>query len=207
MERREVIKNIALMLGGTFSAPTLMAMNHWEQSTRPVSGVSAFSLTENQQKIVAEIAEAIIPRTGTAGEASPGAKDVGVPAFIEMMLKDCYAQPEHLSFMEGLTSIEQAKFLEMNASERLGVLKYLEQETKAEMKARQVKQTKMGDNDDHEDIKKVSKGLPFWRLIKELTLLGYFTSEGGIKASFEYVQIPGKLENIKLKPGQKSYAY
>jgi hypothetical protein len=109
--------------------------------------------------------------------------------------------------MEGLVKMEQVNFLELNDNERKGILKYLEQETKAEMKARQMKQTKMGDNDDHEDIKKVAKGLPFWRLIKELTLLGYFTSEEGIKASFEYVQIPGKVENIKLKPNQKSYAY
>ena len=202
MNRREVIKNVALILGGTFSAPTLMAMSRWEKAEKVNSNIAAFSLTETQRKIVAEIAELIIPQTDT-----PGAKDVGVPAFIEMMLQDCYAQAEHLSFVEGLTSIEQAKFLEMNQSERHGVLKYLEQETKAEMKARQVKQTKMGDNDDHEDIKKVPKGLPFWRLIKELTLLGYFTSEAGIKASFEYVQIPGKVENIKLKPNQKSYAY
>jgi hypothetical protein len=209
MNRREVIKNIALMLGGTFSAPTVIAMSHWEMATKVNSNIAPFSLTATQQKIVAEIAELIIPRTDTdtPGEASPGAKDVGVPAFIEMMLKDCYAQAEHLSFLEGLNSIEQAKFLEMNESERHGVLKYLEQETKAEMKARQVKQTKMGDNDDHEDIKKVPKGLPFWRLMKELTLLGYFTSEAGIKASFEYVQIPGKVENIKLKPNQKSYSY
>ncbi|MEA5427691.1 gluconate 2-dehydrogenase subunit 3 family protein [Arcicella lustrica] len=207
MNRREVIKNVALILGGTFSAPTLMAMNHWEQGIKANTSIAAFSLTETQRKIVAEIAELIIPQTDTPGEASPGAKDVGVPAFIEMMLKDCYAQAEHLSFVEGLTSIEQAKFLDMNQSERHGVLKYLEQETKAEMKARQMKQTKMGDNDDHEDIKKAPKGLPFWRLIKELTLLGYFTSEAGIKASFEYVQIPGKVENIKLKPNQKSYAY
>lgn len=202
MNRREVIKNVALILGGTFSAPTIMAMNHWEQGIKANTSIAAFSLTETQRKIVAEIAELIIPHTDT-----PGSKDVGVPAFIEMMLKDCYAQAEHLSFLEGLTSIEQAKFLEMNESERHGVLKYLEQETKAEMKARQMKQTKMGDNDDHEDIKKVPKGLPFWRLMKELTLLGYFTSEAGIKASFEYVQIPGKVENIKLKPNQKSYAY
>jgi hypothetical protein len=40
-----------------------------------------------------------------------------------------------------------------------------------------------------------------------LTLIGYFTSEGGIKASFDYVQIPSKLEVIKLKPNQKAYAY
>jgi hypothetical protein len=180
MNRREVIKNVALLLGGAFSAPTLMAMDSWENATKPNIVGSAFSLTETQQKIVAEIAELIIPKTET-----PGAKDVGVPAFIEMMLKDCYKAPEHQSFMEGLASMEKVKFLELNNDERKGVLKLLEQETK----------------------KMSGKGTPFWRLIKELTLLGYFTSEAGLKASFEYVQVPGKLELIKLKPNQRAYAY
>ncbi len=202
MNRRDAIKKVAILLGGTLSAPTLMAMSHWEQKTiRNTEGV-LFNLTELQRKIVAEVAEMIIPKTDTVG-----AKDVGVPAFIEMMLKDCYLQPEHLSFMEGVTALEQSKFLEMDASKRTDMLKKVETETKAIMKAREVKQTKMGDNDDKEDMKALAKGLPFWRLMKELTLLGYFTSEGGIKASFEYVQIPAKLEAIKLKPNQKAYAY
>lgn len=202
MNRREVIRNVALMLGGAFSAPTLMAMNHWETSTKPNTNGVVFSLTDSQQKIVAEIAELIIPKTETVG-----AKDVGVPAFIVMMLNDCYNAPEQQSFMEGLASMEQVKFLSLNADERRGVLKLLEQDTKEEMKARQVKQTKVGDNIDSEEVKQAPKGLPFWRLMKELTLLGYFTSEAGIKASFDYVQIPGKLENIKIKPNQKAYAY
>ena len=112
MNRREVIRNVALMLGGAFSAPTLMAMNHWEEATGPAIEGTAFKLSDTHRKIVAEIAEMIIPRTDTSGEVSPGAKDAGVPAFIEMMLKDCYAQPEHLSFTEGLASMEQVKSLE-----------------------------------------------------------------------------------------------
>lgn len=180
MNRREVIKNVALMLGGAFSAPTLMAMENWESATKVnINGVP-FSLTTTQQKIVAEIAEMIIPKTDT-----PGAKDVGVPAFIVMMLNDCYGESEHQSFLDGLASMEKVQFLSLNADERTGVLKLLEQETK----------------------KITGKVTPFWRLMKELTLLGYFTSEAGLKASFEYVQIPGKLELIKLKPNQKAYAY
>lgn len=171
------------MFGGTLSAPTLMAMNHWEQATMPTTNAAAFSLTATQQKIIAEVAEMIIPKTNTVG-----AKDVGVPAFVEMMLKDCYLPPDHQRFLEGLTSLEQLKFLELNEAERRGALKMMEQQTKEQMKT-------------------PSKTVPFWRLMKELTLLGYFTSEAGVKASFEYVQIPGKLENIKLKPNQKSYAY
>ncbi len=180
MNRRKVLQNVAIMLGGAFSAPTLMAMDRWELATKPFANGTNFKLTETQQKIVAEIAELIIPKTET-----PGAKDVGVPAFIVKMLKDCYKEPEHQSFMEGVISMENVEFLSLNTDEKRGVLKLLEQETK----------------------KVTGKTTPFWRLIKELTLLGYFTSEAGIKASFEYVQIPGKLELIKLKPNQKSYAY
>jgi Gluconate 2-dehydrogenase subunit 3 len=203
MNRREALKKAVLLLGGSLSAPTLMAMSRWEQNTSSnTEGGILFNLTELQRKIVAEVAEMIIPKTDTVG-----AKDVGVPAFIEMMLKDCYLQPEHLSFIEGVTALEQSKFLEMNTSNRTETLKKLEADTKIMMKAREVKQTKMGDNDDKEDMKAAPKGLPFWRLVKELTLIGYFTSEGGIKASFEYVQIPSKLEVIKLKPNQKAYAY
>ena len=208
MNRRDAIKKAAFLLGGALSAPTLLAMTRWEQ--QPIVSASGawqegdilFSLSELQKQIVAEVAEMIIPKTDTVG-----AKDVGVPAFIEMMLKDCYAQPEQLSFMEGVMALEASKFLDMDSPTRIERLKKIEAETKALMKAREVKQTKMGDNDDKEEMKAIPKGLPFWRLMKELTLLGYFTSEKGIKASFEYVQIPSKLELIKLKPNQKAYAY
>lgn len=203
MNRRDAIKKTAILLGGTLSAPTLMAMSRWEQKIgQNTDGGLFFSLTEQQKKIVAEVAEMIIPKTDTVG-----AKDVDVPAFIEMMLKDCYGQPEHLSFIEGVTALEQVQFLEMDASKRTETLKKVEAETKIMMRAREVKQTKMGDNDDKEVMKATAKGLPFWRLMKELTLLGYFTSKEGIHASFEYVQIPSKLELIKLKPNQKAYAY
>ena len=202
MKRRDAIKKVALLLGGTLSAPTLMAMSRWEQSFIQNTEGVLFSLTEMQRKIVAEVAEMIIPKTDTAG-----AKDAGVPAFIEMMLKDCYYEPEHLSFMKGVMALEQSKFLDLDETRRTLMLKKIEAETKDMMKAREVKQTKMGDNEDKEVMKAQAEGLPFWRLMKELTLLGYFTSEVGIKASFEYVQIPSKLEMIKLKPNQKAYAY
>jgi hypothetical protein len=202
MNRRNAIKKAAILLGGAFSTPTLMAMSRWEQSPTLATGGSNFGLTDIQRKIVAEVAEMIIPKTTTAG-----AKDAGVPAFIEMMLKDCYAQPEHLSFMEGIVALEQDKFLDMDAPTRTARLKKLEADTKNTMKLREVKQTKSGDNDDKEEMKAAPKGLPFWRLVKELTLLGYFTSEVGLRDSYEYVQIPSKFETIKLKPNQKAYAY
>lgn len=190
------------MLGGAFSAPTLQAMALWEQRTPDHITGPVPEFSKSQEQIIAEVAEIIIPRTDT-----PGAIDAGVPAFIVMMLKDCYRKPEHESFTAGLRDLEKSQFLKLDKEQKEKAVRDLEGRTVELMKEYQVQQTKMGDNEDREQMKEVAKGLPFWRLMKELTLLGYFTSEAGIKGSFDYVPIPGKLELIKLKPGQKAYAY
>lgn len=202
MKRRQAIKYVATLLGGTFSAPTLLAMNNWTIGAPRPTLFGGFKLSDIERQIVAEVAEMIIPKTDTAG-----AKDAGVAAFIEMMLADCYRQPDQDSFTEGVRALQNAQFLTLNEAQRTETLKKTEAQTKELMKAYNVQQTKMGDNDDKEIMKTQVKGLPFWRLMKELTLLGYFTSEVGINASFEYVPIPTKFELIKLKPNQKLYAY
>jgi hypothetical protein len=202
MNRRTAITHVAAMLGGAFSAPTLLAMKQWEGRTPPEGFPAGLTLTENQKILVAEVAEMIIPKTTT-----PGAKDAGVPAFIVMMLQDCYKAPEHTSFVEGLNRLEAKQFLAMNARQRTALLTQVEKDSVEEMKTYQVQQTKMGDNEDREQMAVQAKGLPYWRLMKELTMLGYFTSEEGIKSSFEYVPVPGRLEMIKMKPNQKSFAY
>ncbi len=199
MNRREAISRIAILLGGTLSAPTLSAMDRIGQGKSKSAIDAAFSLTEMQRKIVAEVAEHIIPKTNT-----PGAKDAGVPAFIEMMLADCYKAPEHNSFLAGLADLEKKNFLAQNATEQVATLKQVEIDTNELMKAYNIKQVKVGDNVDKESMEG-KLGVPFWRLMKELTLLGYYTSEAGLTASFIYEPIPGKFEPIKIKAGQKSY--
>jgi hypothetical protein len=199
MERRELIKNIALMVGGTISLPTLLAMKLHESG---VYNTLDFMLSASQRKLVAEVAEIIIPKTDT-----PGAIDAGVPAFIEMMLKDCYTTPEHQSFIEGLDALSKSDFLNKNMADKIAIISAIEQENKTLMKAYNVQQTKMGDNEDKELMAAQKKGLPFWRLMKELTLLGYFTSKVGVNASFDFVLVPGRFELTKLKPGQKIFAY
>ena len=201
MNRREAISRIALLVGGTLSAPTLFAMESVGKVNTRSALEAAFSLTEAQRTIVAEVAEHIIPKTTT-----PGAKDAGVPAFIVMMLNDCYKSPEHNSFLEGVTDLEKKNFLSLSKEEQITALKQVELDTKELMKAYNVKQVKVGDNVDKENLEG-KQGVPFWRLMKELTLLGYYTSEQGIKASFVYEPIPGKFEATKLEPGQKAFQY
>jgi hypothetical protein len=200
MNRRDAINRVALLVGGAFSLPTLTAMQRWDNPA--IAQSSVFQLSEIQRKVVAEVAEMIIPKTDT-----PGAKEAGVPAFVEMMLKDCYEQPEHESFEEGVNALLKSGFLNQSPQQRTATLLQLQSDTNEQMKAYHVRQSKMGDNEDRELMNKQKQGLPYWRLMKELTLLGYFTSEAGIMGSFEYVPVPGKFEVIKWQPNQKPYAY
>ncbi len=208
MNRREALSRVALLMGGTLSAPSLMAFGA-EPQLSPKMGAD-FSLTSTQRALVAEVAEHIIPRTST-----PGAKDAEVGPFIELMLKDCYRAQEQQNFLDGLADLDEKatkahgkKFLDTTSAEQVAILKQVEKETIEMMKNANVQQVKVGDNVDKEvvDSKKI-KGTPFWRLIKELTLFGYFTSEKGATQALDYVPIPGKYEGcIPLKPGQKAYA-
>ncbi len=206
MNRRDALGKVAWMLGAAISGPTLLACDksgkEKSATAEDVKALANFELTDGQRKIVSAVAEHIIPKTTTVG-----AIDVGVPAFIELMMKDCYKPLEQGSFMEGVKSLETANFLTQSPADQVATLTKMETETIAEMERRNVEQVKVGDNVDEEAMDKNAKGIPFWRLMKELTLLGYYTSEKGIAASFDYQPIPGEFKAIKLKPGQKAYAY
>jgi hypothetical protein len=131
LNRREAVSRIAMMLGGTLSAPTLFAMQTKEAGQKLTA--DAFVLSQSQKQIVAAVAEHIIPKTDTAG-----AIEAGVPAFIELMLADCYHKPEHNSFLKGLADLEKAKFLSQNHDGQVAVLTLLESNTKELMKGYQL---------------------------------------------------------------------
>lgn len=206
MNRRDAISRVALLMGGTISAPTLLAFGNNQHRSLGLD----FVLDASQKSLVIEIAEHILPRTNT-----PGAKDANVGPFIELMLKDCYKDQEQQNFKDGLADIEEKamkahskKFLETTTDQQVAILKAVERETMDMMKSANVQQVKVGDNVDKEVVtSKKLKGTPFWRLMKELTLFGYFTSEQGATKSLNYVPIPGRYEGcIPYKKGDKAYA-
>ncbi|TAF97487.1 MAG: gluconate 2-dehydrogenase subunit 3 family protein [Cytophagia bacterium] len=207
MNRREALSRVALLMGGTLSAPTLMAFGN---NPATLNTSADFVLNDAQRALVSEIADIIIPRTST-----PGAKDAKVGPFIELMLKDCYRAQEQQNFVEGLADadaramkVHNKKFLETTPAEQTALLTQIEKDTMELMKNANVKQVKVGDNVDKEVVEgKKLKGTPFWRLMKELTLFGYFTSEEGATKALNYVPIPGKYEGcIPYKKGDKAYA-
>ena len=87
MDRREAIKRTSLALGGVISAPTLAVIMKGCSPSRTLEWQPKL-FTPNQALMMEEICERIIPATET-----PGAKGVGVPQFVEDMVRLVY-KPE-----------------------------------------------------------------------------------------------------------------
>lgn len=198
MKRRDALGRVALLMGGTLSAPTMLAFLEGCKSATEGSSAMTFPFSADRKALVSEVAEIIIPKTDT-----PGAKDAKVGEFIEKMLKDCYAAKDQDSFNKGLAELEKKDFLKAKPEEQTALLKDMEAAAKDELaKAGEEKKKYTEAGKEYTDA-----GVPFFRLMKELTLLGYFTSEPGATQALEYVAVPGRYDGcIDLKPGQKAWA-
>jgi hypothetical protein len=164
MKRREVLRRVAWMLGGAVSAPAALAIL---QGCSAKDAPSAATWTPkffqgSQKDVVTAIADIILPKTDTSG-----ALDANVPAFIDSMLADVYDAAAKERFNKGFTEFEG--FLKLDAPARKAFLtESLEKALAAE-----------------------NEGKPFVLMTRELTLLGFYTSQVGITENMEYSPAPG----------------
>src|SRR6266571_1362561 len=94
MNRREVL----LLLAGTAALPDrLLAIGRTVHQRVRVGTLR--TLNPHQTETVATIAELIIPKTDT-----PGARDAGVPGFIDVMLADWGDEEHRQTFTAGLAN-------------------------------------------------------------------------------------------------------
>lgn len=182
MNRRIAMKYVSTMLGLAISAPTLSALDKFSQKKLFNQGQKTHFLSAEEFNMLEEITELILPKTNT-----PGAKEAKVAEFIDLVLADCYIEKEKNIFREGLQNLLNTHFLTLTMSQQISFLKDIEI---ASFRNRNL-----------------SNETDFWKILKELTLLGYFGSEVGIKACFDYRPVPGKLENVKWEKGMKMISY
>jgi hypothetical protein len=223
MNRREAVRSVAFLMGGALSATTIGVFLESCNSTSTKSTGSLF--TEDQQKLITEVADIIIPTT-----SSPGAKAAGVGPFIAMMLKDCYPEEAQKAFVKGLEDLEQqAKeeykktFIELTVPQRQELLGKLRDKTVAATKVEKEKLEELdkqktdpekakSQTENTGTISMLPKDKPkmeprFFSIIRDLTLLGYFTSEVGATQAYSFVEIPGRYDGcVDLKPGQKVWS-
>lgn len=188
LSRREAILRVSALLGGV----TLVGQTAWLAgcTTAPRSSANLFS--ESDVVLLDEIADTILPPTKT-----PGAKAAGVGPFIAKMVADTYDPNEQRVFVEGLATLEDESraqngggFMASSPAQRVALLERLDREAIEYMRR------PGADARPH-----------YFRLIKELTLLGYFTSEIGCTQAMRYTETPGRFDPcVTYTAGDKAWA-
>lgn len=164
MNRRDVIKRTAILMGGVVSAPAIMGILKGCKA-KPGVAWSPKYFTQEQAYVITEMTEIIIPKTDTAG-----AKDAGVPAFIEQMIFEAYSEADRTKFMASLEDFTATtSYLDLSSEEQNKLV------TEAHTKA----------------IEEKPEERPFVMVMKELTMLGYFTSQPGATEVLRYEAVPG----------------
>jgi hypothetical protein len=191
IDRREAIRRVSAILGGAalIGGTSLVAACSKDRS-QARAGVGQFSGADVAW--LDEVADTILPATST-----PGAKDAGVGPFIALMVTDTYDAKDQQVFRAGMTQLEDASkranttgFVDSTPDQRLALLTSLDKE------AMDYQAAKKGEDPNH-----------YFRMMKELTLLGYFTSEIGCTQAQRYQESPGRFDPcLPYTAGEKTWA-
>jgi hypothetical protein len=209
MERREAVKYISILLGGT-----LVGADSFLTGCKSSTGKPG-EWSQDDVAYLDEIAETILPQTNT-----PGAKAAKVGQFMTVMVNDCYEEGDQKSFRDGMDKLNEASkkkynnsFMKISPEQRKELLIALDKEAKDY----QVKVSDFNGKEDKKEREELAKGNMkyqkqkmsphYFSLMKQLTLLGYFTSEPGATKALRYNPVPGKFEGcIPYKKGDKAWA-
>jgi hypothetical protein len=190
VNRRDSLKQLGVLVGGNLLATGTVAdflqiaasINAGDRRWQPRL-VSA-----PQAALLQELVEVIIPKTDT-----PGAKEALTHVFVDLYVNDCYPKAQQEILLKGLDQVDALSrkqfsrpFVDLSPDERLGLLTRMEKESFDKGEA--VEQS-------------------FIRMLKNLTLTGFFSSQPGATKAATYARSPGPFEGCtELKPGQKADA-
>lgn len=164
MNRREALKRTGLLFGATaLSASSITGALHAQsQAAGPGSSLKNFTVVEADT--LRSVVDRILPRTDT-----PGALDVGVPEFIDVMYGEYMTPEEKERLKHGVVQTNGdsrvaygARFADLDGGQQDAVLKELADSNPSHM-----------------------------RQFRQLALTGYFTSETVMKDVLNYDFIPG----------------
>ena len=179
VSRREAIQRVSALFGGVALVGHAALLDaHAGVTGTPVTPV----LSATDVTLLDEVADTLLPETST-----PGAKAAGVGPFMALMVADGYAPDEQQIFADGLRKLEDEcaemhghSFMSATPAERLSLLERLDREQY-----------------DYMQAKAEDEPVHYFRMMKELALLGYFTSEVGYKQAMRFAETPGRFAVMK----------
>jgi len=188
MNRREAISTVSLFLGGAVVGSGIFLESGCTSTPKQINGL----FNQDHLTMLDEIAETILPTSDT-----PGAREAKVAEFMAVMVNDCYTPKDQQLFLDGIKKIDEEfkrgngkSFNASGRDERTAFLSKLDVEQKVYM-----------------ENKKPEEPSHYFRMIKELTLLGFFTSEIGATKVLRYIAVPGKYDgDVVYKKGDRAWA-
>jgi hypothetical protein len=131
MDRRELLKMVALLTGGAVIGGEVF-LSGCKNPDTTASTTTTGAFTKDDISFLDEVAETILPKTNT-----PGAKEAEVGAFMTVMVTDCYAEADQKIFHEGMKKLDDASgklnnagFLKSTPEQRHALLVNLDKEAK-----------------------------------------------------------------------------
>ncbi|HMC56825.1 MAG TPA: gluconate 2-dehydrogenase subunit 3 family protein [Gemmatimonadaceae bacterium] len=221
--RREAILRVSAILGGIalIGGESLLTGCRTDGS---VNNDKPF--TTEEIAFLDEVADTILPTTST-----PGAKAAQTGAFMAMMVRDTYDEKDRKTFRDGMQAIDDATkkahnvgFMQATPQQRLSVLEQLDRDQKSisdtrETNARNRSLAWLSDQRSEgaaggtpsqtNPAAGITEDPPkhYFRMMKELTLLGYFTSEIGMTQAQRYIETPGRYDPcVPYAAGEKNWA-
>jgi len=217
MNRRELLKMVSLATGAV-----VIGGEFFLAGCKNSPSLGGATFTEGDIAFLDEVADTIIPTT-----KSPGAKTAKVGTFMTVIVNDCYTEADQKIFHDGIAKLNDAcnkkfskDFMEATPEQRLELLTELDKAAKVYNKKvddiitaytpEQRAQMALDRNKDLKDPKgeKMRENPDYYYIMmKQLTLLGYFTSKEGATQALRYSPVPGKYDgSFPYKKGDKAWA-
>jgi gluconate 2-dehydrogenase gamma chain len=173
ISRKEAIRRTAIIMGGVVFAPSILGVLKGCKATPNDEWIPEL-FSQRQARLMNTLVDVILPEDDT-----PSASQAGVTAFIESMVKNVYNQEQRNLFLKGLDQFDEEATLELE-----GDFYDMTDEIKYEYT--------YGMNRVALESGRGSGGeRPFILILRELTILGYFTSEVGATQVLRYEPVPG----------------
>ncbi len=172
ISRREMLQR-ATLAAGLAIAPGWLESAVRAQAVAQTDGRATY-LSPDELALVTAAAERILPRTDT-----PGATDVGVPAFLDVFYGEFMSPGEQATFRRILNALAANTFLSQSPEGQDAFLKgYADREAEA------------GDAAEGGPNAQPSS----FALLRSMVILGYFTSEEVGRNVLHYDPIPGRYD-------------
>ena len=169
-----MVKQLLLATGAYLLLPACK-----ENKDRSTVELKTLKIDGDQEALVAELAETILPKTTT-----PGAKDLHAPLYILLMLDDCAKEEDQKKFVRGLKDFTRA------AKDKLGK-DFMDASLEERTRFVTAEDQKKDDSDQH----------LFYATVKRYTVQAYTTSQFFLTNVQKYELVPGRYHGcIPLKP-------